>query len=577
MSEDAVTKPVTGSVQRPSGMPAHRYHSFTGPDVPDRQWPTKRLRAAPLWCSVDLRDGNQALVEPMDIPRKRRLFALLARMGYKEIEVGFPSSSQIEFDFVRELIEEDLIPGDVTIQVITQARPELIERSFDAIEGVPRAIVHLYNSVSPLQRRVVFNADRQQIVDLAVGAARQITDLADGRDDGSIIFEYSPESFTATEFDYSLEICEAVMQVWQPGPDRPMIINLPATVECTTANGFADLVEWMNRNLSHREHICLSVHPHNDRGTGVAAAEFALMAGAERVEGCLFGNGERTGNVDLVTLGMNLFSHGIDPMIDFSDLEAVKRLVIDCTRLPVHPRHPYAGELVYTAFSGSHQDAIKKGLDALDVAAATAGLSAREVDWEVPYLPIDPKDVGRTYEAVIRVNSQSGKAGVAYLLRSEFGLDLPRPLQIEFCQVVQQDSEDSASEVRPERLWELFAAEYLREGPHLRVLERTSDSVDLEIEGSKHHLAFRDTASFVEALRDVGLDVRVSSLSSHDRAGTHPVKTVAYAECAVAGQSRWGVAIDDERHAGICAIVSAVNRVPLLRDVGRPAPAFTLT
>ncbi|MGH3761075.1 2-isopropylmalate synthase [Actinophytocola sp.] len=561
MSEatEAVTRFVTGSVQRPSGMAVHRYRAFTGPDLPDRRWPAQQIRSAPLWCSVDLRDGNQALVEPMDLPRKHRMFQQLVRMGYKEIEVGFPSASQIEFDFVRELIEGDLIPDDVTIQVIMQARAELIERSFDAIHGAPKAIIHLYNSVSPLQRRVVFNADRPQILDLTVRAAQLITKLADVHDGGPITFEYSPESFTATELDYSLEICDSVTEVWQPGTNRPMIVNLPATVECTTANGFADQVEWMHRNLSHREHICLSVHPHNDRGTAVAAAEFAVMAGAERIEGCLFGNGERTGNVDLVTLGMNLFSHGIDPMIDFSDLDAVGRVARECTQLPIHPRHPYAGDLVYTAFSGSHQDAIKKGLDALDEVADAAGRSTADIRWEVPYLPIDPKDVGRTYEAVIRVNSQSGKAGVAYLLRTEYGLNLPRQLQVEFCQVVQQYTEDSASEVRPERLWELFTQEYLRDGPRLRMLGHKAGAVDVELDGHAHRFTSTDPESFASALCGTGLDVHVLSLSSHRLNG----KVVAYAECAVDGHSYWGVAIDDASAAKMRAVAGAVNSAPV--------------
>ncbi|WP_433607242.1 2-isopropylmalate synthase [Dactylosporangium sp. CA-139114] len=538
---DAAGRHLTGTVQRPSGLPAHRYRPFTAPDLPDRRWPGRRLERAPLWCSVDLRDGNQALVEPMGVPVKHRLFTLLTRLGFKEIEVGFPSASQIDFDFVRELVERDLIPDDVTIQVITQARAELIERTFEAVRGAPRAVVHLYNSVSPVQRCVVFDAGREAILGLTVQAARLCTDLAERHEGGRIHFEYSPESFTATEPDYALEVCEAVMDVWRPEDGRPIILNLPATVECTTANGFADQVEWMHRNLSRRRHVCLSVHPHNDRGTGVSAAELALLAGADRVEGCLFGNGERTGNVCLVTLAMNLFSQGIDPMIDFSDIDEVRRVVEECTRLPVHPRHPYAGELVYTAFSGSHQDAIKKGLDALDKHAAAAGRPAAELPWAVPYLPIDPLDVGRSYGAVIRVNSQSGKGGVAYLLRTAVGLDLPRPLQVEFSRIVQRHTVEHTAQFDAAAVWDLFAREYLRPSDRVRLTGAIRDGVaDVLVDGRPHA-------------------VTVASVAGH-RLPDGSV-AVAYAECVVAGETVWGVATHPEEESAVrLAVAGAVSR-----------------
>ncbi|MEU1145644.1 2-isopropylmalate synthase [Streptomyces sp. NPDC005863] len=553
---------LTGTVQQPSGMPVHRYKPFGAPDLPDRRWPTRKLRTAPLWCSVDLRDGNQALPEPMNLARKHRLFRQLVAMGYKEIEVGFPSASQVDFDFVRELIEQDLIPDDVTIQVIVQARTELIERTFESVRGAPRAIVHLYNSVSPLQRQVVFGADREGILDLTVQAVRLITKLAQQHIGGELLFEYSPESFTATEADYALEICEAVMDVWQPAKGRPIIINLPATVECTLPNEFADQVEWMDRNLSRREHISLSVHPHNDRGTGVAAAELALLAGADRVEGCLFGNGERTGNVDLLTLGLNLFSQGVDPMIDFSDVETIRRVAEECTQLPVHPRHPYAGDLVYTAFSGSHQDAIKKGFDWMEQAARRAGTPVGEVPWGVPYLPIDPKDAGRSYEAIIRVNSQSGKGGVAYLLKTERGFDLPRRLQVEFSRLVQSYSEASAAEVGSAQVWELFTREFLTEGARLRVTGAAAGVVEVELDGAARTFRADCGETFAEALRGAGTDVVARSLSVQPAADDSSV--VVYAECEIGGESVWGVGRHaDEAGAAVRAVASAVNRASL--------------
>ncbi|MFD8630725.1 2-isopropylmalate synthase [Streptomyces sp. NPDC059533] len=551
---------LTGSVQQPSGMPVHRYKPFDGPDLPDRRWPARKLRKAPLWCSVDLRDGNQALPEPMDLARKHRLFRQLVAMGFKEIEVGFPSASQVDFDFVRELIEQDLIPHDVTIQVIMQARTELIERTFEALRGARRAVAHLYNSVSPLQRRVVFGADREDILHMTVQAVRLITKLAAEHVGGEILFEYSPESFTATEPDYALEICEAVMDVWQPAPGRPIIISLPATVECTLPNEFADQVEWMDRNLSRREHITLCVHPHNDRGTGVAAAELAVLAGADRVEGCLFGNGERTGNVDLVTLGMNLFSQGVDPMIDFSDMATIRQVAEECTQLPTHPRHPYAGDLVYTAFSGSHQDAIKKGLDSMERAAQSVGILVGETPWGVPYLPIDPKDIGRSYEAIIRVNSQSGKGGVAYLLKTGHGFDLPRRLQVEVSRMVQRHSEECATEVGSAQVWELFTREFLAEGLRLRVSDTANGVVEAELDGSTRYFRADGGEEFAEALRGAGTDVVAQSLTVQPP-GAENSSVVVYAECTVDGESVWGVGLhSDEAGAAVRAIASAVNR-----------------
>ncbi|MGB3040920.1 MAG: 2-isopropylmalate synthase, partial [Candidatus Nanopelagicales bacterium] len=426
------------NAQQPSGMPIHRYHPFAPVPLSDRTWPDSTITQAPRWCAVDLRDGNQALIDPMSPARKRRMFELLVAMGYKEIEVGFPSASQTDFDFIRELIEEDLIPDDVAIQVLTQARDHLIERTYESIRGAKQAIVHLYNSTSTLQRRVVFGLDRDGIKDIAVHGAQLCRKYAEAMPETDIYFEYSPESYTGTELEFAVEVCNAVSEVWEPTPERKVIYNLPATVEMATPNVYADSIEWMSRHLNHRDSVVLSLHPHNDRGTAVAAAELAYMAGADRIEGCLFGNGERTGNVCLVTLGMNLFSQGIDPQIDFSDIDDIRRTVEYCNQLPVNERHPYGGDLVYTAFSGSHQDAINKGLAAMAFDADEAGVAIDDFRWEVPYLPIDPKDVGRTYEAVIRVNSQSGKGGVAYIMKTEYSMDLPRRLQIEFSQVIQR-------------------------------------------------------------------------------------------------------------------------------------------
>ena len=448
--------------QKPSAMPIHKYRPYRatfGVDLPDRTWPSAQITTAPRWCAVDLRDGNQALIDPMSPERKRIMFEMLVRMGYKEIEVGFPSASQTDFDFVRTLIDENLIPGDVTIQVLTQAREHLIKRTYESLVGAKQAIVHLYNSTSTLQREVVFKTDRQGIIDIALEGARLCKSMESMVPGTDIYYEYSPESYTGTELEFALEVCNRVLEVLEPTPERKVIINLPATVEMATPNVYADSIEWMSRNLNHRENVILSLHPHNDRGTAIAAAELGYMAGADRIEGCLFGNGERTGNVDLVALGLNLFTQGVDPQIDFSDLDELKRTAEYCNQLAVHERSPWAGDLVYTAFSGSHQDAIKKGFEAMEADAAARNVAINDVLWAVPYLPIDPKDVGRNYEAVIRVNSQSGKGGVAYLLKKDHALDLPRKLQIEFSQVVQAKTDAEGGEVTSDEIWAIFQDE----------------------------------------------------------------------------------------------------------------------
>ena len=559
------------SLQRPSGLPYRRYQPFTPVDLPDRSWPARRIEAAPLWCSVDLRDGNQALIDPMTPARKRRMFDLLVRLGYKEIEVGFPSASQTDFDFVREIIEQDLIPDDVTIQVLTQAREPLIERTYEAVAGAPRAIVHLYNSTSTLQRRVVFGLDKAGITAIATDAARLCLKLADSAGDTQLRFEYSPESYTGTELDYALEVCSAVIDVWQPTADWPVIVNLPATVEMATPNVYADSIEWMSRNLPRRDAVVLSLHPHNDRGTAVAAAELGVMAGADRVEGTLFGNGERTGNVDLVTLGMNLFSQGVDPMIDFSDIDEIRRTVEYCNQLPVHERHPYGGDLVYTAFSGSHQDAIKKGFEALDRDAAAAGVPVDSYQWGVPYLPIDPKDVGRSYEAVIRVNSQSGKGGVAYLMKTEHALDLPRRLQIEFSQVVQRVTDSQGGEVDAGQLWSVFSAEYLAEGP-LRLLRHGSSTADgtvtvtaeVAVDGVPRTVTGHGNgpiAAFTAGLAMLGWDVRVLDYAEHALSAGGDARAAAYLEVQIGERVLWGVAVDENIvTASLRAVLSAVTR-----------------
>jgi 2-isopropylmalate synthase len=558
-------------------MPFHRYQPFTPIALPDRTWPANVITEAPLWSAVDLRDGNQALIDPMTPVRKRRMFELLCRMGYKEIEVGFPSASQTDFDFVREIIEEDLIPDDVTIQVLTQSREHLIERTFESIRGAKNAIVHLYNSTSTLQRRVVFGLDREGITDIAVQGAKLVRKLADTVPDTHVRFEYSPESFTGTELDYAVEVCNAVNDVFEPSADRPVIVNLPATVEMATPNVYADQIEWMSRHLAYRENVILSLHPHNDRGTAVAAAELGYLAGADRIEGCLFGNGERTGNVCLVTLGMNLFSQGIDPEIDFSDIDEIRRTVEYCNQLPVGERHPYGGDLVYTAFSGSHQDAIKKGFEFMERDAASAGVPVDDFRWAVPYLPIDPKDVGRTYEAVIRVNSQSGKGGVAYIMKSEHQLDLPRRLQVEFSQVVQRHTDAEGGEVSPEQIWAIFRDEYLPNpaapwgrldlrSHHTSSVDGEKDHLDVEavLDGVPTKLSGSGNgpiAAFVAALSTVGIDVRVLDYAEHALSAGGDAKAAAYLECAVGERVLWGIGVDPNIvTASLKAVVSAVNR-----------------
>ncbi|GAA4200168.1 2-isopropylmalate synthase [Streptosporangium oxazolinicum] len=563
--------------QQPSPMPFKRYESFAPIQLADRTWPGKVIDRAPRWCAVDLRDGNQALIDPMDSQRKLKMFELLVKMGYKEIEVGFPAASQTDFDFVRQIIEEDLIPDDVVIQVLTQARAELIERTFESVRGAKQAIVHLYNSTSTLQRRVVFGQDREGITAIAVEGAKLCKKLAAEMDGTEIYFQYSPESFTGTELEYAVEVCDAVNDVWQPTPDRKVVVNLPATVEMATPNVYADQIEWMHRNLAYRDSIVLSLHPHNDRGTAVAAAELGYMAGADRIEGCLFGNGERTGNVCLVTLGMNLFSQGVDPEVDISDIDEIRRVTEYCTQLPVHPRHPWGGELVYTAFSGSHQDAIKKGFEHLERDAADAGVPVEEFTWAVPYLPIDPKDIGRTYEAVIRVNSQSGKGGVAYIMKADHHLDLPRRLQIEFSRAVQTHTDTLGGEVNAARMWEVFTDEYLPNpaSPWGRLgllAHRTTSrgdgkdaiSADLRLDGEIREVegvGNGPISAFCDALARVGVQVRVLDYAEHAMSAGTDAKAASYIECEIAGKTLWGVGIDSNTTtASLKAVISAVNR-----------------
>jgi 2-isopropylmalate synthase len=556
-------------------MPIHKYRSFTPVNLPDRKWPSRIIDKAPLWCSVDLRDGNQALVEPMGPERKRRMFDMLVKLGFKEIEVGFPAASETDFVFCRELVEKNLIPDDVTIQVLTQARSELIERSFESIRGAKRAIMHLYNSTSTLQRRVVFGLDKPGIVDIAVTGARQIRDLAATMPETEIMYQYSPESFTGTELDFAVEICEAVMDVWQPTPQKKVILNLPATVEMSTANTYADQIEWFSRTIRNRDSIVLSLHPHNDRGTAVAAAEMGVMAGADRIEGTLFGNGERTGNVDLMTLALNLFSQGVDPALAITDIDDIVRTVEHCNQLPVHPRHPYAGELVYTAFSGSHQDAIKKGFEALE--------KRNDALWEVPYLPIDPKDLGRSYEAVIRVNSQSGKGGVAYVIKADHGLDLPRALQVEFSRVVQEVADRTGKELTSGDIWSLFEETYLRGGgvrlvdytvlPEPRAGERRIVAT-VEERGAERRIegvGNGPIAAFVDALkRDCGIPLTVLDYHENAVGAGADAQAAAYVQIRStgadgaadgAGATLYGVGMDsDIVTASLKAVASAASR-----------------
>ena len=570
--------------QKPSGMPIHKYrpfHELISVELPDRTWPTKRITVAPRWCAVDLRDGNQALIDPMSPERKRIMFDLLVKMGYKEIEVGFPSASQTDFDFVRSLIEDDLIPDDVTIQVLTQAREALINRTYESIAGAKRAIVHLYNSTSILQREVVFRTDKQGIIDIALEGARLCKAaevLAPGVD---IHYEYSPESYTGTELEFAVEVCNQVVDMLEGTPDRPVIINLPATVEMATPNVYADSIEWMSRNFARRDSIILSLHPHNDRGTAIAAAELGYMAGADRIEGCLFGNGERTGNVDLVALGINLFTQGIDPQIDFSDLDEVKRTAEYCNQLPVPERSPWAGDLVYTAFSGSHQDAIKKGFEAMEAQAAAQGVTVDDLVWGVPYLPVDPKDLGRSYEAVIRVNSQSGKGGVAYLLKTDHALDLPRKLQIEFSGVVQAKTDAEGGEVTSEQIWVAFQDEYLpapasrpedKWGRFELLSTRTASdlggSVSLEAnirvgddETAVSGVGNGPIAAFLGIMAEQGIEVVLYDYVEHALSAGGDALAASYVELNVNGKRLWGVGIDaDISTASLKAVVSAVNR-----------------
>jgi 2-isopropylmalate synthase len=565
--------------QKPSAMPVHRYSSFIPVDLTDRTWPTKQIKVAPKWCSVDLRDGNQALIDPMDTPRKLAMFKLLVAMGYKEIEVGFPSASQTDFDFVRKIIEDGLIPDDVVIQVLTQARETLIDRTFESIKGAKQAIVHLYNSTSTLQRRVVFGQDKAGIKKIATDAAQYCLDQVAKVPGTKVSFEYSPESYTGTELEFAVEVCNAVNAIWKPTPEWKTIMNLPATVEMATPNVYADSIEWMCRNLDNRDSVIVSLHPHNDRGTGVAAAELGYLAGADRIEGTLFGNGERTGNVCLVTLGMNLVSHGIDPMIDFSNLDETRRTVEYANQLRVPERHPYGGDLVFTAFSGSHQDAIKKGFDHLAIDAKAAGKEVKDFTWAVPYLPIDPLDIGRTYEAVIRVNSQSGKGGVAYLMKNEHHLDLPRRLQIEFSKVVQQKTDTEGGEITGDAMWQIFEDEYLPTANddkkwgrfRLKGLSQTSvldEDVQLSISildrGQLVELSGEGNgpiAAFCNILQAYGVDVRVLDYYEHALSAGGDASAAAYLECAIEGEVFWGVGIDpNTTTASLKAVVSAINR-----------------
>jgi 2-isopropylmalate synthase len=568
--------------QTASSMPVHKYrpyHETLGIDLVDRTWPSKRIEKAPIWCAVDLRDGNQALIDPMSPERKRIMFDLLVKMGYKEIEVGFPSASQTDFDFVRSLIEENAIPDDVTIQVLTQARDHLIERTYESIAGAKQAIVHFYNSTSILQREVVFREDRQGIMDIALHGATYCREMEKRIPQTQVYYEYSPESFTGTELEYAVEVCNAVLEILEPTPERKVIINLPATVEMASPNVYADSIEWMSRNLAHRDNVLISLHPHNDRGTAVAAAELGYMAGADRIEGCLFGNGERTGNVDLIALGINMFTQGIDPQIDFSNLDEVKRTAEYCNQLKVHERSPWAGDLVYTAFSGSHQDAIKKGFERMEADAIAQGTHVDNLVWAVPYLPVDPKDLGRSYEAVIRVNSQSGKGGVAYLLKKDHNLELPRRLQIEFSGVVQRKTDSEGGEVSSNDIWDIFQDEYL---PAKNLADKWGR---FELTGSRTESDFNGTLklsvdlrdgdtisrqdtvgngpidAFLKLMSNQGITVELFDYVEHTLSAGGDALAAAYVELSVNGNRLWGVGIDsDISTASLKAVVSAINR-----------------
>ncbi|MEU9883096.1 2-isopropylmalate synthase [Streptomyces phaeochromogenes] len=566
--------------QQPTSMPIHKYRPYDQVDIADRTWPGNRITVAPRWLSTDLRDGNQALIDPMSPARKREMFDLLVKMGYKEIEVGFPASGETDFAFVRSIVEEPgAIPDDVTISVLTQAREDLIERTVESLKGAKRATVHLYNATAPVFRRVVFRGSKDDIKQIAVDGTRLVVEYAEKLlgPETTFGYQYSPEIFTDTELDFALEVCEAVMDVWQPGPGREIILNLPATVERSTPSTHADRFEWMSRNLSRREYVCLSVHPHNDRGTAVAAAELALMAGADRIEGCLFGQGERTGNVDLVTLGMNLFSQGVDPQIDFSDIDEVRRTAEYCNQMEVHPRHPYVGDLVYTSFSGSHQDAIKKGFDAMEADAKAKGVTVDDIEWAVPYLPIDPKDVGRSYEAVIRVNSQSGKGGIAYVLKNDHSLDLPRRMQIEFSKIIQAKTDAEGGEVTGKDIWAVFQDEYLpnAQNPWGRIQvsngQSTTDrdgvdtlTVEAEVDGTETVLVGTGNgpiSAFFHALQGIGVDARLLDYQEHTMSEGASAQAASYIEVAIGDKVLWGIGIDaNTTRASLKAVVSAVNR-----------------
>ncbi|MCX4832674.1 2-isopropylmalate synthase [Streptomyces sp. NBC_01016] len=566
--------------QQPSSMPIHKYGQYDQVDIPDRTWPGKRITTAPRWLSTDLRDGNQALIDPMSPARKRAMFDLLVKMGYKEIEVGFPASGQTDFDFVRSIIEDPAaIPDDVTISVLTQAREDLIERTVESLKGAKNATLHLYNATAPVFRRVVFRGSKEEIKQIAVDGTRLVMEYAEKLlgPETKFGYQYSPEIFTDTELDFALEVCEAVMDVYQPGPDREIILNLPATVERSTPSTHADRFEWMSRNLSRREYVCLSIHPHNDRGTAVAAAELGVMAGGDRVEGCLFGQGERTGNVDLVTLGMNLFSQGVDPQIDFSHIDEIRRTWEYCNQMEVHPRHPYVGDLVYTSFSGSHQDAIKKGFDAMEADAKAKGVTVDDIEWAVPYLPIDPKDVGRSYEAVIRVNSQSGKGGIAYVLKDGHNLDLPRRMQVEFSKVIQQKTDAEGGEVTPKDIWSVFQDEYLPNpaNPWGRIQVKTGQTttdtdgvdtltVEAEVDGEEKVLVGTGNgpiSAFFHALQGIGIDARLLDYQEHTMSEGASAVAASYIEVAIGDKVLWGIGTDaNTTRASLKAVVSAVNR-----------------
>jgi 2-isopropylmalate synthase len=550
-----------------------KYKAFKPIDLIDRTWPNNLISHSPKWCSVDLRDGNQALIEPMGEERKLRMFKMLLEIGFEEIEVGFPSASQTDFDFVRKIIKEKLIPENVTIQALTQARPELIKRTFEALEGVPRAIVHVYNSTSTLQRRVVFNSDKEGVKKIAVDGAKEVKKCAEQYPATDWTFEYSPESFTGTELPYAVEVCNAVNEIWQPTKENKSIINLPATVEMASPNIYADQIEWVCRNIHNRESVVISLHPHNDRGTAVAATELGVMAGADRIEGTLFGNGERTGNVDLVTLALNMLTQGVDPHLDFSNINPIMRETEYCNQLPVHPRHPYAGDLVFTAFSGSHQDAIKKGLNDLR--------TSNKETWEVPYLPIDPNDVGRSYEAVIRINSQSGKGGVAYLLEKDHGLSMPRRLQIEFSQVIQKIADETGKEISPSTIWKTFQETYLNEAGNFYFLQHhinshankdgiQMDELEIQIKKGDEEISINGSGNgpidaLIDALKqNLNIDISVADYHQHAISSGSDAKAVAYSEILYKEQSVWGIGIHQNTViAGFVSVINGLNRLSI--------------